>query len=88
VEERPDLLLLVTGRLRDQLGMQDEVSEESDLLNDLGLDSVGLAMLLLEVAEELDLDLASLVPTLVGIETVRDVVALLQTLLAATDASC
>lgn len=73
-------------RFSNYVGTLDDLGLGSDLLDDLGLDSIALVTVLLDVADELDLDLASLV-TLAGIDTVADVVALVRSLLDGTTAT-
>ena len=71
---RPDVEAIVIGRFQDYLGTTDELLPESDLLTNLGLDSVGLVTILLDLADVLNLNLASTRVTLGGMYTVADVI--------------
>lgn len=82
--DRLDLESVVIERFQTQLGI-DDLAPDSDLLTDLGLDSIGLVTILLDLADEFGLDLSS--STLAGIETVRDVVGMVDELFARARAS-
>lgn len=75
---RPDLEAIVIGRFQDYLGTMDELVPESDLLTSLGLDSVGLVTILLDLAEDLNLNLASTRVTLWGMYTIADVIRIIR----------
>lgn len=75
---RPDVEAIVIGRFQDYLGTMDELLPESDLLADLGLDSVGLVTILLDLAEMLNLNLASTRVTLWGMYTIADVIRIIR----------
>ena len=80
-DEPKDLDAVVIERFQAQLGGLAGVSADSDLLIDLGLDSIGLVTILLDLADEFNLDLSSSRVRLARINTVGDVVDLVQALL-------
>jgi acyl carrier protein len=76
----PDIEAIVIGRFSDYLGTTDELLPESDMLTDLGLDSVGLVTILLDLADELELNLGSTRVKLAGMYTVADVIRVVRSL--------
>lgn len=75
-----DLDGVVVERFQGYLGVPDDLSPDSDLLADLGLDSIGLVTILLDLADEFNLDLASSRVNLADIRTLGDVMAVVRTL--------
>jgi acyl carrier protein len=76
-----DVGAIVVERFQSHLGALEELSADSDLLLDLGLDSIGLVIILLDLADEFDLDLSSSRVTLADVNTLGDVVGLVRALL-------
>jgi acyl carrier protein len=70
----------VVERFQQYLGTTDELPLESLLLADLGVDSIALVTILLDLAEQLELDLASADVNLHTVQTLGDVVSLVASL--------
>ncbi len=53
-----DIFGRIRGIIADQLGLEeDEVSEDSDFIEDLGADSLDIVELIMELEEEFDLEI-------------------------------
>lgn len=70
---------VVVDRLQAHLGPLAGISPATVLLDELGLDSIGLVTILLDLADEFNLDLSS--STLSGVDTVGDLVRMVEQLL-------
>lgn len=66
------------GRFQAYLGTTGELLPESDLLANLGLDSVGLVTILLDLADTLNLNLAPARIRLADMHTVADVIRMVR----------
>jgi acyl carrier protein len=75
-----DGLTIVIERFQHYLGTQDDLPLTSRLLDDLGLDSIGLVVTLLDISEQLNLDLRANQVDLSTIQTLEDVVSLIRLL--------
>ena len=75
-----DVTAVVVERFQQYLGTTDELPLESLLLADLGVDSIALVTILLDLAEQLDLDLGSADVNLHDVQTLGDVVSLVASL--------
>jgi len=71
---------VVVERVRQYLGTTDELPLESLLLAELGIDSIALVTILLDLADQLGLDLASADVNLHTVQTLGDVVSLVAAL--------
>jgi acyl carrier protein len=75
-----DVTAVVVERFQQYLGTTDELPLESLLLADLGVDSIALVTILLDLAEELGLDLGSADVNLNTLQTLGDVASLVASL--------
>ena len=75
-----DVTAVVVERFQRYLGTTDELRLESLLLADLGVDSIALVTILLDLADELALDLASADVNLHDVQTLGDVASLVASL--------
>lgn len=75
-----DLNRIVTQAFQRYLGTSESLSLSSRLFEDLGIDSLGLVTILLELAGQLRLDLVGSDIKLSEIRCLEDVVSLLRTL--------
>jgi acyl carrier protein len=75
-----DVTAVVVERVRQYLGTTDELPLESLLLAELGIDSIALVTILLDLADQLGLDLASADVNLHTVQTLGDVVSLVAAL--------
>jgi acyl carrier protein len=76
-----DLNRIVTEAFQRYLGTSEGLPLSSRLFEDLGIDSLGFVTILLELAEQLRLDLVSNNINLSEIQSLEDVVLLVQALL-------
>lgn len=72
--QRSDVEALVIDKFQSYLGMDEEPSLSSELVADLGIDSIALVTILLDLAEELGLDLGAAQVELGEIQTPADVI--------------
>ena len=75
-----DVTAVVVERFQQYLGTSDDLPLESLLLADLGVDSIALVTILLDLAELLELDLGSADVNLSTVQTLGDVVSLVASL--------
>lgn len=78
--ESPDVEAAVVGEFQRYLGTTDPLPLDSALLGDLGLESIVLVTILLDLSEEMGIDLAASEVNLADMQTLGDVVALVRTL--------
>jgi acyl carrier protein len=71
---------VVVERFRLYLGGGEELPLSSRLVDDLGVESIALVTILMELADELDLDLSALGANLKSLQTLDDVVSLVATM--------
>jgi len=67
---------IVVETFREYLGAHDDLPASSRLLDDLGIDSVILVAILVDLAGHLDLDLSMVGTSLKNVQTLEDVVSL------------
>ena len=79
-QAHPQLDIVVVERFRLYLGGDAELPLSSRLVDDLGVESIALVTILMELADELDLDLSALGANLKSLQTLDDVVALVATM--------
>jgi len=79
-QAHPQLDTVVIERFRQYLGGDEELPLSSRLADDLGIESIALVTILMELADELDLDLSALGANLKSLETLDDVVSLAATM--------
>jgi acyl carrier protein len=75
-----EVTAVVVERFQQYLGTPDDLPLDSLLLADLGVDSIALVTILLDLAEQLDLDLGSANVNLSTVQTLGDVVSLVASL--------
>ena len=75
-----DVTAVVVERFQQYLGTPDVLPLDSLLLADLGVDSIALVTILLDLAEQLELDLGSANVNLSTVQTLEDVVSLVASL--------
>jgi acyl carrier protein len=71
---------VVVERFRLYLGGDADLPLSSQLVDDLGVESIALVTILMELADELDLDLSALGTQLQSLRTLGDVVSLVETM--------
>ena len=75
-----DVTAVVVERFQQYLGTPDDLPLESLLLADLGVDSIALVTILLDLAEQLELDLGVREREPHTVQTLEDVVSLVASL--------
>jgi acyl carrier protein len=78
--QRSDVKPVVVERFQTYLGIPDDLPLASRLLADLGIDSIALVTILLDLADELALDLGAARVNLSTVQTLEDVVLLVDSL--------
>jgi len=73
-------MAIVVGAFQQHLGTDDELPPTSRLLEDLGVDSVALVTILMDLADELALDLSAAGAKLRDIRALADIVSLVESL--------
>jgi acyl carrier protein len=74
-----DVTRVVVRSIQSYLGTEDDIAL-NELLEDLGLDSIGITVTLLDVCEQLGIDLGATQLDLSASETIRDVAVLIAAL--------
>jgi acyl carrier protein len=78
--QHSDVQTIVVERFQLYLGMPDDLPLASRLLADLGIDSIALVTILLDLADQLELDLGAARVNLSTVQTLEDVVSLVRSL--------
>lgn len=79
-----DIERIVTAAVQKYLGTSEPLLLSTRLLEDLGIDSLGLVTILMELAEELDLNLMAVEISPKGIASLRDLASLVTSLVEAS----
>lgn len=80
-----DMERIVTGTVQRYLGASTSLPLSTRLSEDLGIDSLGFVAILMELADELKLDLMAVEISPKKIDTLRDLVSLVTSLVVASN---